>query len=229
MLEACWGRRMIVACLADKSPLQWRFGRHRRTALRITSLVETVMRQMEPSILASPAFLRYPWCFLAPDSTKGARYFFVGAFLPSQITTDVLPEMLYVRVSERWLLDHLQEHVGLPLWLSRALVPLINRPSWNQQSEEVRQACRFLQRLLASERGVWGRCVLPTQAQQLENLYAMRCEADEELLGEHGVDAMPWMNWPGCIQHNESIWLWRQSRHGKVIESQKVIIEKIHD
>ncbi|MGQ8776530.1 hypothetical protein ACUTQ5_19455 [Serratia sp. NA_112.1] len=223
MLKTCWFRKVIVACLTDKSSQPWCLGRHRRPTLRIAVLLQAVIRQMEPTILASSSLVRYPWCFLAPDSAKGARSFFVGAFLPPQTTTDTPPEMLYVRVSERWLLNHLQMQVGLPLWLSRVLVPLINGPSGNLQSDEVRQACRFLQRLLASESRIRG--LRGSEVRQLENLYSMRCEADEELLGEDGVDAMPWMNWPGCIQNDESIWLWRQSRYGKVIESQKVIIE----
>lgn len=214
----------IVACLADKSPRLRRFARHRRTAQSVTELLQGVIRQMQPSLLAFPALTHYPWCFVAPDSTSSSRHYTIGAFLPPQCTTIGPPEMLYARVDECWLLKHLQSPVGMPLWLSRALVPLINGVARPLQNKEVRQVCHVLQRLHAPERRLWKPRVSQMQARQLEYLCARQCEADDHLQREYGVDAMPWMNWPGCIQHNQWIWLWRQSRHGKIIESQKVSI-----
>lgn len=221
-------RIAIIVCLREAPSLKHFFRLNRKRNRHISMLLQRVIHKMNPSQITSAAMSRYPWCFIAPDKTLGTTHYFVGAFLPPQKETDDTFEVLYAYVNEPWLMAHLQSPVGLPLWLSRALIPLINNSTHRARHRDIRRICSFLERLLNPFKCLNTQCTNHLEIPQLEKLSEVCCEADEELLSEYGVDAMPWMGWPGCIGHIEAIWIWRQSRHGKVIESQKVLLKGIH-
>lgn len=228
MLYTRSNRVAIIACLKETPSLKNFFRRNRKKNRHISTLLQGAINKMKPSQLTSAAMNQYPWCFIAPDKTLGTTHYFVGAFLPPQKENDTAFEILYAHVSELWLMAHLQSSVGLPLWLSRALIPLINNSTHRVREREVRRICSFLERLLDSSKRPRRQNINYLGVPQFVKLTEVCCEADEELISEYGVDAMPWLDWPGCIGHIEAIWIWRQSRHGKVIESQKVLLKGIH-
>lgn len=47
---------------------------------------------------------------------------------------------------------------------------------------------------------------------------------DNQIPINGGVEFMPWKNWPECIQNGNSVWLWRQSRYGRIIDSKKISV-----
>ncbi|PKH20854.1 hypothetical protein CIG19_16830 [Enterobacterales bacterium CwR94] len=217
MLKDFYPRVVITACLPDRPAIQKRFERNRRLTQRFEAQLQQVNAQLAPSLLTAPAWQRYPWCFVMPDQEANRRHFFVGAFIPSSVTPNVA---LYAWVNESWLLRQLLTRESLPFWLSRALVPLLHGGAQPHQLEEVRKTCRLLQRAGQPGRRGWNRHQPDPLPELDEQLRAVRCSADEEWEEKHGVDAMPWRDWPGCIQNVDTIWLWRQSRYGKVIEAQ---------
>ncbi|EKS6740533.1 hypothetical protein NTH60_004578 [Enterobacter ludwigii] len=217
----------IVACLPEESSFRYRFMRSDTICVHISAIVQEIFQRMKPSYFTSVAMKRYPWCFVAPDDTHGPNYYFVGAFLPPLKKRETELTMLFSRVSESWLIPHLKSPVGLPLWLSRCLIPIINGSSPYVNHRDVRQNCFSLEHRLNSSMRLGYKFVGIKHRPRLEKLNSVCCEADEELLNEYGVDAMPWMDWPGCVQQRSAFWIWRQSRHGKVIESQKVLLKGI--
>lgn len=208
----------ISTCLPAKPGLLERFKRHRQATPALSSLLQRAIPLMAPSTVTAPAVAAYPWCFVAPADVIRGKHYFIGAFLPEVQTTAGLPAVLYALVSESWLLGQLSVRDCLPFWLARVLALQMTTSSAGHDAA-VHHWCQLLQRMLANRRQ--GRAYA-TRQRLREGLREARCDADFALGSEHGVDVMPWMAWPGCIQNDETIWLWRQSRHGKVIESQKI-------
>ncbi|WP_431224279.1 hypothetical protein ACQ86O_04435 [Serratia sp. L9] len=207
-------RIVIRACLpGNRQGLLGRFGQHRRTKQALHLLLQQALPLMASSRMKAPIVTPYPWCFVAPANAIRAKHYFIGAFLPETQTSTALPPVLYALVSEAWLLSQLNERDSLPFWLARVLAP------FSVGCEvEVHRWCKLLQRMLMGRK----HAISANHLRPREGLREERCDADFALGSEHGVDAMPWMEWPGCIQNDEIIWIWRQSRHGKVIESQKL-------
>lgn len=205
---------VIRACLPGKRQgLLWRFERDRHAKQALCRLLQQAIPLMASSRVMEPAVAPYPWCFIAPANSIRAKHYFIGAFLPEAQTSTRLPPVLYALVNETWLINQLSTKDSLPFWLARVLAP------FSVGCEvEVRRWCQLLQRMLKGRQ----HAISANRLSLREGLREERCDADVALGSEHGVDAMPWMEWPGCIQNNEIIWIWRQSRHGKVIESQKL-------
>ncbi|WON77490.1 hypothetical protein [Serratia sp. UGAL515B_01] len=209
-----FGRSKIKLCLPDKPSLLPRFVRLNRGRHAVSSLLEQVTRQMAPSHMTSTVFAHYPWSFAAPAPAIWPRHYVIGAFLPG--TTP--PVALYAVVSGEGLFPPLGMRDSLPFWLARTLTSPMTVVIDAKREAEIRHWCKLLQRMLIAGRPALSSNTLPLW----EGLRDARCEADVEIGSEHGVDAMPWMEWPGCIRNEETIWIWRQSRYGKVIESQKM-------
>ncbi len=213
----------VTPCLPDQPALARRVLDYRRATPEVKMLLLQVTAQMSPSILTAEAFTRYPWCFIARDRrAKKKKRYFIGAFIPPAAGESLLPGMIYTVVNEAWLLRHMTQRANLPLAMARALMPLMIRKPQTYHYQEVRRACRALPHLLVSKGNGPQHAPSAVVERLLQSLGEVQCDADAELKEQHGVDAMPWMDWPGCIRNEATIWLWRQSRYGKVVESQKI-------
>ncbi|WP_241585955.1 hypothetical protein [Rosenbergiella epipactidis] len=210
----------ITVWLSGPSPSMrlkpWHYRRARNIVERLNALI---MRQPLPLVDARE-LNNYPWCFVMPENEKSNNSYILGAFLPP-VSPDVgVSQLLYVRTSHRRILRQLVSPIGLPFWLARLLLPLLHGGASTLQRKEIHEACHLLSRTryvqVNGKLSDW----LPSQSLLFSQLCCVRCEADEWLNEQHGVRHMPWRNWPCCTASDMSVWLWRQSRFGRMLDSQ---------
>lgn len=189
-----------------------------RLTRRLLSPLQQLNAVLSP-ITASPATVAdYPWCFVMRDKQALGQRFLVGAIIPS----DPQPRMVaYLWVTESWLQSELHQPHNLLFWLSRTLAMPLQCHTSCSELELLQKQCALLQR---SQLPRWYQRWPVSKAtvnQQLEQLQAAYCFADTQWQTTDGVEVMPWQAWPRCIGQGDAIWLWRQSRHAKIIEANK--------
>lgn len=190
-------------------------------AQRVRIEVAALVAQLQPtgaSLLSQPGLSVYPWCFVMPAYAVSTGAYLAGAFIPADEASP--SAAVCVLFSARKMEQQLKSETNLPFWMMRSLAAL---DRYNN-CEEIESDCHDLMALNFPP--VW-RPKKWGSAQRLKiqaRLSDIRCDADLALEGKSGVDVMPWRNWPGCVLESEFLWLWRQNRHGKIIESQRKLI-----
>ncbi|WP_241627467.1 hypothetical protein [Rosenbergiella epipactidis] len=195
--------------------IPWRYSRARNIVKRLNAEVAS----MSLPIVDARELDGYPWCFVMPENEGFYKTYIVGAFLPP-ISPDVdISQLLYVRLNHRSLLRQLVSPIGLPFWLARILLPLLHGGSSTLQRGEIHEACFMLSGIKHVQ--VNGNLTdwLPSHSPLFGQLCSIRCEADAWLNDMHGVRHMPWFDWPHCTTSDISVWFWRQSRFGRVLDS----------
>lgn len=160
----------------------------------------------------------FPWCFVLPPFGKKGR-FYVGALI-NRDETCLLPA-LYAAVSASWLQKELASNFHIAFWLARIMA------AWQGQGEARDDSVlkRWLDLLTSHYSPLRGRLLNDSYKFSSHSalLLAGLCECDETVTAENGVDRMPWRGWPDNLQAGNRAWLWRQSRYGKIIDSQQII------
>lgn len=212
----------IRTFIPAKMEIKPRLAFYRSVNQQFCSWLQYVSRHMQPSLV--PFSDSYPWCFVSPAYAISQRHFMVGAFLPAWQTTESQPAALYVLIKKEStirLLQHIQNET-LPFFMMRILALLAER---GEQEKYKKELYRWLQRL---------QCMLPAircsrqfmyangARWKIDSLRVQHCGFDFRYKDEDGVDVMPWIDWPNCTLSSNEIWLWRQSRNGKILESQKL-------
>ncbi|WP_072056932.1 T6SS protein Cts1T [Enterobacter cloacae] len=165
----------------------------------------------------------YPWCFVISSSMVEDKYHYVGAcrILCNEKGERTLVGM-YSPVSHRWLNNNMQAEFPLTFWMSRILNMMQERDFYARNTPLLRQWRMALQRAYSP---LWESFAL-TPAWRFKNRsQALLREGSEEdycIRNSDGVDVMPWKNWPDSITQKSGIWLWRESRHRKILDSQRI-------
>jgi len=163
----------------------------------------------------------YPWCFVLPPCRKNGR-FYVGALVRDGTPAPIKPvSALYAAVRYPWLQKNLATNFPLCFWLARIMAAQQKRDSAVNQTMPLKAWISALQAHYA-----------PLRERLLSESYRFRshsdlllaalCEFDEIATEEKGVGRMPWLGWPEILQASSKAWLWRQSRYGKIIDSQQL-------
>ncbi|MCT6588467.1 hypothetical protein N3553_01065 [Pantoea dispersa] len=172
-----------------------------------------------PSLLPQLALVKYPWCFVMPAHHVSPGLYLTGAC----VTTEGQSARAMVAVLLRGndLVRLLKQEPGLPFWMMRALAAGGEDGEQVAVNEQIATDCRELLACMTVPR--WQQPFRPaTQLSQLrQRLSELRCETDFVLEGKRGGDVMPWRHWPDCLLPAGYLWLWRQNRHGQLIESQR--------
>ncbi|WP_241579915.1 hypothetical protein [Rosenbergiella nectarea] len=196
--------------------IPWRYRRARNIVERLNALIT----RLPLPLVDARELDGYPWCFVMPENERLYKSYIVGAFLPPVSPKVGVSQLLYVRISHPRILKQLVSPIGLPFWLARVLLPLLHGGASTLQRKEIHEACFILSGIKQVQ--VNGKLAdwLPAQSPLFSQLCSVRCEADEWLNELHGVSHMPWFNWPRCTASDMSVWFWRQSRFGRVLDSQ---------
>ncbi|HBZ14422.1 MAG TPA: hypothetical protein DEO73_01505 [Pantoea sp.] len=193
-------------------------GEMQRVKAEVASLIST-LAPAEPSLLTQPELCRYPWCFVMSVDGISADHYLTGALVFDDNTETPHGVCVLLRASEMVRLLTIED--SLPFWMMRSLSTLAQHDNPRHICEQIEADCRDL---VASSLSSGWRSKLSNSA-QLSHIHTrlsdMRCDADFELEGKRCVDVMPWRSWPECVSDSEFLWLWRQNRHGKIIESQR--------
>ncbi|EPE3192510.1 hypothetical protein [Cronobacter malonaticus] len=194
-----------------------RGGFYGRAQRELVSLLKTHVVPALVPLDGTPEVDNYPWCFALVLRGR----FYLGAFLDGSDTTLFA---LISRLSRDGALHQAALRQSLAFWQARILCL---RADERPRAGESAAVQRWVQALRLSFAPAWVRWWVnqawrfgPRSSALLTEL----CAADYRLGPNAGVDAVPWREWPACIAQGNHIWIWRQSRHGKYIDAQRIAI-----
>ncbi|EOV9657027.1 hypothetical protein ACN5L1_002613 [Cronobacter turicensis] len=210
------GRRIFPVRIASVQEGRSRF--HSRAQRDLISLLKA-HAPLLTSLDGAPGVDDYPWCF----ALVFRRRYYLGAFLTGG-RDDVTLLALVSPLRHQAFLRHAAQRQSLAFWLARILCLRVEEHPRVGESRAVRQWVRAL-RWSFAPRWVRG-CMHHARRFGRRSVALLReqCAADYRLGPEAGVDAMPWRDWPECAAEANYFWIWRQSRHGKYIDAQRIAI-----
>ncbi|MCX8966821.1 hypothetical protein EHW66_18100 [Erwinia psidii] len=199
------------------------FSRFLRRREKITNFLLTdVIKKMEITLPGGSLRAGYPWCFVMPAPGKKDCFYF-GALLPVvECSDNNLVFALHTLLSFPALCGELQSHFHIAFWLSRILSGyqrqdriISNRAALKEWIVCLEHSCSpFWEKLLINEQYRFrSRSAL---------LLSTLAEDEDKINSDSGVGVMQWKGWPDCIQTEKRVWLWRQSRYGRIIDSQNI-------
>lgn len=161
------------------------------------------------------------WCFVCPAGVLGRKGYYYGAF---RIVDQRITGLLYTRVSFNWLSIDLQSGSYLAFWMARIL-SLFNRNA--EVAIERQHLLSWARALQRSCYPVFERLFIKKNWRFAKRASVLNEESDVTdciFSPDSGLDMMPWLNWPACIEYQPCIWFWRPSRFGKVMDSRKALM-----
>lgn len=185
--------------------------------------------QVVPTLAASrpdhDALASYPWCFVIADGSRG--HFAAGAFRLLRAGADRSALMvIYGDASYSWLEKNMAAEYPLTFWASR----ILNGVSDGDIAEKNwRPHRRWLSALRWACSPLLQRVVLQPALHFNRHSYALLREGSQQdyrIRSSDGVESMPWNNWPACLREESGVWIWRQSRHRKILDSQRIPLRR---
>ncbi|MDN8542906.1 hypothetical protein QZH36_15910 [Erwinia sp. BC051422] len=191
-------------------------GRERKKVAAV--LAEKVVPAMQMTLPGQLLPAHYPWCFILPPLRKKGRCY-VGALVNSRAAG---LSAIYAAVSVQWLQKELASDFHIAFWLARIMMAQQNQDGVVNQDIYLKNWVNLLRSRYSPfrERLLNERYRFSYHA---DLLLAELSEYDRSITEEKGVGSMPWPDWPEIIQTDRKAWLWRQSRYGKIIDSQHII------
>lgn len=167
----------------------------------------------------------YPWCFVFSEKELHKKNYYIGALAISKNCHKkngicvLFSHLSYDRISEEF-----RKNLPITFWLARILATLQNDMTEKNKNTDISQWKNALQRHYtpALESFLIRKEYRFTSISEtlLSNCHIF----DNQIPVNGGVESMPWRNWPECVKSGNFIWLWRQSRHGRIIDSKKIPI-----
>lgn len=217
----------IRLCLLVDESCAGQFRRLSKTQREVRSIItQQILPGIGSSILDKYLPEHYPWCFAISAASLRQRHSCVGAFmvLPDKQGKKLLV-VVYSPVSYSWLKKNMHVEFPLTFWASR----ILNMAPKNDLVKKDWQLLWQWVKALGRSYSPWRERVL-TSAWQFKNQSQMLLrEGSQEdycIRNNDGVEIMPWKNWPDCIQQDAGVWIWRQSRHGKILDSRKISLRR---
>lgn len=207
-----------------------RAGLFRRLSKTQRKVRAIIMQHVIPNIgVAAPdSYLpeHYPWCFIISAAALRHKSSCVGAFMVLRGEQgEKLPVVIYSVVSHAWLENNMHTEFPLTFWASRVL-------NITRQNDLLKKDWQPLAQWVKALRRAWSpwREFLLIPAWRFKNQSQMLLregsQEDYRIHTNDGVDIMPWKNWPACIQQEAGIWIWRQSRHRNILDSQRILLRR---
>jgi len=217
--------RLFLLVDESRISLFHRMGRKQREVRSI------ITKQILPVISSSlpEDFLpeHYPWCFVISSPSTWGGNAFSGAFMLRPGKGGV-PSLIIIYGEARWpwLKKNMQNDFPLTFWASRFLNNVSDcdmaEKNWHSLSQWVKALDR-------SYWTIWEKLMLAPAWQFKNHSQVLLKEGSKEdyLIQNHdGIETMPWKNWPECVQQEAGIWIWRQSRHRKILDSQRIPLQR---
>lgn len=200
---------------------RWRPGRtlHLRT---LSALLLNYLPGAGHSELASPANTDVAvWCFVFPATVLGRKGYYYGAF---RVVNQHITGVLYVQAPLSWLGVYLKSTPSLAFWMARILILFGQDIYTNAGMKQLKSWVQSLQRSCSP---FFESVAIKTRwrfAERAALLIEESGAADYLYTEASGLDVLPWLNWPACIEYQHCIWFWKLSRFGKVVDSRKVFM-----
>ncbi len=212
--------------LVDNLPVGTRNGGKKRSQQIASLIAQSVLPEMELSVNCNDLPEDYPWCFLVSGKEIGCKKYYAGALVNFRNVHGRRSSIIiYSALSYPWLKKNMSSQYPITFWMARILniIPEIDRAEecWDQ----LRLWVTALQR---SYSPFWESIIL-THSYQFKNrsqvLLREGSKEDYRIRDSDGVGVMPWKHWPDNIQEEAGVWLWRQSRHCKILDSQRILLQ----
>ncbi|VEC00428.1 Uncharacterised protein [Cedecea lapagei] len=213
--------------LVDES----RAGLFRRRGKKQREVRSIITQQILPGIGSSlpDDYLpeHYPWSFVISSPSSRGQDAYSGAFMlrPGKGGEPSLV-IIYGEAPWPWLKKNLQDEYPLTFWASRILNTV---PDSDVAEKNWRPLWQWVKALRRAYSPFWETLLL-TPAWQFKNhsqvLLREGSQEDYHIRNRDGVEAMPWKNWPDCVEQEAGIWIWRQSRHRKIVDSQRIPLRR---
>jgi len=190
---------------------------------RETFICQKILSNMATAMTDDYLSTAYPWCFVISSGTALEKYHYVGAcrILCNEQGGKTLIGM-YSPVSHQWLNKDMQAEFSLAFWISRILNLIQGNVFSARNTPLLRQWRTALQRAYSP---FWESFALTPAWRFKTRSQALLREGSREdycIRNSDGVDVMPWKNWPDCLLNESGVWLWRESRHRKILDSQRI-------
>ncbi|MGF9657377.1 T6SS protein Cts1T [Pantoea agglomerans] len=164
----------------------------------------------------------YPWCFIISGAPQAKQRYCAGAFsLTSGKEGEKQLFVICSVVSASWLQKNMHTKYPLTFWAAR----ILNLAGEKDMASKSWQPLYQWFRALRWAYSPWRQFLLkPTWRfeKQSKMLFREGSQQDYRIAEGDGVGVMPWKNWPDCLQREAGIWIWQQSRHRMVLDSQRI-------
>ncbi|MTD28153.1 hypothetical protein [Erwinia sorbitola] len=212
---------MQISVIDDDHRHRWYHRRrysHRAMLKFLQDTVEPAIRNLsqDDDISAS-----YPWCFVFSAKELNRKKHYVGALTlyNNKSLCVIYSHLTYDKVSEDF-----KKNFHIAFWLARILVLWLSKSKEDKNTSFISEWINslkihyspFLESILIRKEYRFRN----TSESLLSNYHCL----DNQISVDGGVEFMPWTNWPECIQSGSFVWIWRQSRHGRIIDSRKIPI-----
>lgn len=154
----------------------------------------------------------YPWCFVISAGFAGYKNPLAGAVIRHSGQSY---SVLYSEMPVSWLCESLRHSGSFMFWLARLLVGRTK-----MSTRKLNSVIRLLEKHFSVSMHVeqqqsllHSRCAL---------LLTDCCEMDYAVSKRSGVELIPWVAWPECINHGAHLWLWQQSRYGRILDARRI-------
>lgn len=213
-----------ISVLEEKTPLFAPLRKKRKQAAGL--LREKVIPTMTVTLADRMLPENYPWSFVVPLAGKRHKRFVTGALMKSPVVTREGNQVfaLGAIVTHAWLNENLLCDFPMAFWLARMLTALQRQ---DDKLDDFSALQKWTKALARSYSPFWESLLLkePYQFRHQADALLFELREDEKWIGDNqGGKIMPWQGWPACINRDDVAWLWRQSRNGRVIDSQKVAL-----
>jgi hypothetical protein len=190
-------------------------------------ITREILPNMDSSMPVDCLSESYPWCFVISAAALRGKCFYAGAFMVVQSEQgNKSLVVIYSVVSYRWLQKNMQAEFPMTFWATRILNNLRNSDVAENNWQPLWQWVKALKRAYSP---FWESFVL-TPAWRFKNhsqvLLREGSQEDYHIRNSDGVEVMPWKNWPDCVQQEAGIWIWRQSRHRNILDSQRIPLRR---
>ncbi|UIA88125.1 hypothetical protein LU631_01215 [Erwinia tracheiphila] len=186
------------------------------------ALLNDIIPKITPTLSGQNLPINYPWCFVMPANKDG---FCFGALLPVVSHREMKTVFaLHIHISYSVLCENMKSNLHLAFWLSRILHSYQKEHIVTGTRTDLREWVKTLERSFSP---FWEKLLINEQFRfrnRSELLLSFEGKDEGKITCDSGVDIMPWTNWPGCIRTEGKIWLWRQSRYGRIIDSQTILL-----
>jgi len=207
-----------------------RLGWRRREQARLRArLQQAILPYMASSVPDDYLSESYPWCFVMPSpaSKKGSRYYAGALMVFRTAQGEKSAAVIYTSVSYGWLKKDLSSAFPVTFWMTRVLNHYVRKNEFSNGSwRSLREWVRALRRAYSP---FWESFALTPNFRFKNRSQVLLREGSQEdyrIRDSDGVEIMPWKNWPDCLAGEACIWLWRQSRHRKILDSQRIPLQR---
>lgn len=193
-------------------------------------MLSIIKRYIAPDIVATVPedYLpqNYPWCFVISAGALSQRYHLAGALsLVTNKQGERSLRIIYGMFSDSWLKKNMRDDYPLTFWAARILNSVPGDEGAEKDRRYLKQWTKVLRRAYSP---FWEYVHTPAWRFKNQSQMLLRegSQEDYRIGDEDGVENMPWREWPDCLQQEASVWLWRQSRYKRILDSQRIPLRR---